>query len=267
MKRIITITTDFGDEFALSQLKAVLLSINPDVQIVVISNEISDYSIIEGTFVLSQTYNLFPKGTIHIGVVDPGVGSKRDGVVIESNGHVFIGPNNGLFSKSATDRNRKIYKIIEDKVSKNISTTFHGRDIFAPLAGLLSTGDKLSKYTKILDKKGFKKIDFKTGQILHIDHYGNLKVNFPLNNLGFGDKLKIKLNNSIFVIPFCKTFANVNRYELLAYKGSHDTLEIAQNLGSAQKSLDARLEQVLNIEIVKGKIEDRNLEEFELKYA
>lgn len=267
MKRIITITTDFGDDFALSQLKAVLLSINPDVQIVVITNEISDYSIIEGTFILSQTYNLFPKGTIHIGVIDPGVGSEREGIVIESNGHTFIGPNNGLFSKSIKNKTSKIYSIIEDNVNKNRSITFHGRDVFTRLAGLLSVGEILSKYTKILDKKKFKEINFKTGQILHIDHYGNLKINFPLGDLKFGDKLKIKLNNSKLIIPFCKTFANVAKHELLAYKGSHNTLEIAQNLGSAQKSLDINLEQVLNIEIIKGRIEDRNLKEFELKYV
>lgn len=250
MKKIITITTDFGDDFALSQLKAVLLSLNSAVHIVVISNEISDYSIIEGAFVLSQAYNLFPKGTIHIGVVDPGVGSKRDGVVVKSNGHIFIGPNNGLFSKSAQDKNRKIYKIFEDRVNRNRSTTFHGRDIFARLAGFLSIGEKLSKYAKILNENSFRKIDFKAGQILHIDHYGNLKINFETAGLKFGDKLKLTFNKSSIAIPFCNTFADVSAYELLAYRGSHNILEIAQNLGSAQKALNLKSEQVLNIEII-----------------
>ncbi len=265
MKKIITITTDFGDDFALSQLKAVLLSINSDVQVIVISNEINDYSVIEGAFIISQTYQLFPKGTIHIGVVDPGVGSERDGVVIEANGYIFIGPNNGLFSTSCKDKNRKIHRINEDKVNINRSTTFHGRDIFARLAGLLSIGKKLSTYTKIFDEKRFEELTFEIGQILHIDHYGNLKINFPTNNLRFGDELKIYLKNSSIAIPFCKTFSDVNRYELLAYKGSHNTLEIAQNLGSAQKILAVKLEQLLNIKILRRITAARNLTEFELK--
>lgn len=250
MKKIITVTTDFGDDFALSQLKAVLLSLNPAAQIVVISNEISDYSIVEGAFILSQAYSLFPKGTIHIGVVDPGVGSKRDGIVIKSDGHIFIGPNNGLFSSATQNENRKIYKIFEDKVNKNRSTTFHGRDVFAYLAGFLSVGEKLSKYTKILNENSFKEIDFKTGQILHIDHYGNIKVSFATSGLKFGDKLKLTFNKSSVIIPFCRTFEDVSTYGLLAYKGSHNTLEIAQNLGSAKRTLNLKLEQVLNIEII-----------------
>lgn len=249
MKRpIVSFTTDFGDDFALAQMKASVLMVNPLAKVVTISNNITKFSILEGAFVLSQSHDLFPKGTVHIGVVDPGVGTKREGIVIKTKDYTFVGPNNGLFYKSVEGQDVKIYQINEDLVNPKHSNTFHGRDIFARLAGFLSKQVDINTYVKPIKKDKLVSLEFKPDQVLHIDHYGNIKINRRCSNFEIGDKLKVKVNGKALIIPFFKTFGDIPFNHFLAYKGSHEILEIAKNLGSANEDLGLKVGDIVQIE-------------------
>ncbi len=246
--KIITFITDFGDEFALSQLQAVALSINPKVKLITISNQITPYSINEGAFVISQAKQFFPSGTIFVGVVDPGVGTNREGIIIQTSQYTFIGPNNGLFYEAVKDCQFKVFKIIEKKVNKSHSTTFHGRDVFAKLAAFLSTNKKIADFAEQIDQERLIKLTLKPNQILHIDDYGNLKVNNFCDNFKLGDQLTIKTHDQSIKVPFVQTFGQVKPGELLAYKGSHNTLEIAKNLDSINQVLNLKVGDIISIE-------------------
>lgn len=249
-RSIVTFTTDFGDHFALAQMKASVLMVNSHAKVVTISNQIKSFSILEGAFVLSQTYKLFPKGTIHVGVVDPGVGTKREGVVIKTSDYTFVGPNNGLFSRAFAGNVTEAYRINEDLVNSSHSNTFHGRDIFAKLAGILTTEEGLDKYAKTMDKKTLVDLPFLPDQVLHIDHYGNIKINRDCDSLQIGDQLQINVHGQKLVVPFFKTFGDIAPGEYLAYKGSHNIMEIAKNLGSANQYLKLQVGDILEIEKV-----------------
>lgn len=249
MKRpIVSFTTDFGDDFALAQIKASVLMANPLAKVVTISNNITKFSILEGAFVLSQSYHLFPKGTIHIGVVDPGVGTKREGIVVKTEDYTFVGPNNGLFYRSVEGKITKIYQINEDLVNPKHSDTFHGRDIFARLAGFLSKQVNIDAYVKPIEKNKLMPLEFKADQVLHIDHFGNIKINRRCDDLKFGEKLKVKINGKALIVPFFKTFGDIPFNHFLAYKGSHEILEIAKNLGSANSNLNLNVGDIVQIE-------------------
>ena len=178
---LVTITTDFGDDFALAQLKAVLLTQNPQVEFITISNQTNKFSILEGAFIVANACNLFPQGTIHLGIIDPGVGSNRQGVVIQTDDYFFVGPNNGLFAPAIKDKKFELFKINEQLVNKNHSSTFHGRDIFAKVAGLLSKGSYPLDFCTPLKTSAFVWLKFKHNQLLHIDPYGNLKINISMS--------------------------------------------------------------------------------------
>lgn len=247
---IITITTDFGDDFALAQLKAILFALNTEIIPVTISNQITKFSVVEGSFILANAYSLFPPGTIHIGVVDPGVGTNREGIIIQTNKYTFIGPNNGLFAPSVKDYSYKIHKIEGGLVNNSHSNTFHGRDIFAKVAGLLTLKPNPLLYSTPLDKSRLFGLDFQPNQILHIDPYGNIKINNSGSDFKVGDKIILKTSKKTLKLPFVKTFADVAPGHFLAYKGSHNILEIAKNLDSANEQLKFKVGDILNIQKV-----------------
>lgn len=190
MKRpVITLTTDFGtkDPFA-GQMKGVILGINPDAEIVDITHEISPHSIIEGALVTGLSYNYFPTGSIHLAVIDPGVGSERRPIILSAGDRYFIGPDNGVFSmiyKREKGSFRVIHAIEERYFLSNRSSTFHGRDVFAPLAGWLSRGKEIEEFGKEIS-------DYRTlnlpeasltpsgtlkGKVIMIDRFGNASTN------------------------------------------------------------------------------------------
>lgn len=249
--KLITLTCDFGDTFACAQLEAVIDSINPQAKFLLASNQITPFSIIEGAFTLEKFYPLTPEGSIHIGVVDPGVGSARRGIIIKTKNYYFIGPDNGLlYPASQMDGIKEVYMINESTLG-NLSNTFHGRDVFAKVAALISKGQKLSTLGSQIDSNEIVKLDFKKDQVVHIDPYGNIKLSTPLNGHKKGDQLKVKIKKKTVSIPFVKTFADVKPGQFLVYHGSHQTLEIAQNLGSANAKLRLVPGDVVEISSVK----------------
>ena len=140
--KIITLTTDFGysDPFV-GQMKGVMLSINPDLKIVDITHDIESHCIEDASFVLYNSYKYFPEGTIHVVVVDPGVGSSRRAIILKVEGHYFVMPDNGLISYVVKDKYFKAVKIENKKyILRAESPTFQGRDVFAPVSAWLSRG-------------------------------------------------------------------------------------------------------------------------------
>jgi S-adenosyl-L-methionine hydrolase (adenosine-forming) len=193
MPAIITLTSDFGgkDAFAAS-MKGVILKINPQTQIIDISNEINPQDIWEAAYVLRSAYSHFPKGTVHVAVVDPGVGSGRRPIIVVTESYYFVGPDNGLFTLIYQEAERiRVHHITSTHYYlPNPGPTFHGRDIFAPVAGWLAKGiasanfgDEITDYVKMntpLTKTTPNSID---GHIVHIDRFGNIITNITYKEI------------------------------------------------------------------------------------
>jgi S-adenosyl-L-methionine hydrolase (adenosine-forming) len=251
MKKLITVTTDFGDNFAASQLKAVVFALGFEGNYIE-NHDVSHFSIIEGAFQIMTLTRFCQKDTVHVGVVDPGVGSSRTGIIIRSKNSWFVGPNNGLLNlASEKDGILEAWKINEKHVGEYISNTFHGRDVFIKVAVYLSQGQTPEEFksTKI-NLSDLIKSQIAEGQVAHVDHYGNLKVYFQ-KELPIGKKLVIKIKREEIEIPIVKTFSDVSTHQPLALLGSSGTLEIAINLGNFAKTYSVQVEDVLDIIKVK----------------
>ncbi len=243
---IITLLTDFGDRDGfVGTMKGVILSINPLVQIIDLAHHIDAGDINSGAFVLAQNCSYFPENTIHVVVIDPGVGSDRRTLCAQAGGHYFVAPDNGVLKWIFKDNpGAQVFELTQRKYFlKTISHTFHGRDIFAPVAAYLSTGVDISQFgDKIQDyvkgtwpeyKVSGKKI---TGEIIHIDRFGNLVSNIAANDFDRKkfDRLKLArhtifaLNDSYDRMPGNMPFAII---------GSHGFIEIAVKDNSAAKLL------------------------------
>ncbi len=184
---VITLTTDFGlrDQYA-GAMKGAVLSVNPAALPVDISHSITAGDIFEGAFVMAGACGFFPRGTVHVGVVDPGVGGPRRAVAIETENFFFVGPDNGLLSLAADkDGIRRIVEIKNEEFMRpEVSRTFHGRDVFGPAAAHLSLGAgllELGSQTTDLDFIRIPEVECSeseiTGEVIHIDAYGNLITN------------------------------------------------------------------------------------------
>lgn len=251
---IITLTTDFGlaDPYV-AEMKAVILGINPNARIVDITHHVEKFNVRNGAFIIAAASPHFPKGTIHVVVVDPGVGTKRKPILIETEKDFFIGPDNGVLVLAAENQGiRHVYEITNPKFTlPRISQTFHGRDIFAPAAAHLSTGVKPSEFGpethKIVMPK-FAKVTRKgkalLGEIIHIDNFGNIITNFTtkhLEALGIENSVYVKLKGERLTLKLCKAYAEVEVQKPLAIIGSHDFLEISVNMGSAAKAFGVKV--------------------------
>ncbi len=239
---MITLTTDFGNGFYLAQMKGVIFSINENARITDITQNITRYDIFEGAFVISHIWKYFPKKTIHVAVIDPGVGSSRKGLIIETKHCYFVGPDNGLFSLACREQKvKKIVLIDEDKVkkfSKNISATFHGRDIFAPVAAMLDKGHKPEEFGKVANV--MKDLEIEKNKVLYIDSFGNIITSISGNPSTKG-RIKLKHKNKIPTAKFVKTFSDGKKGELLLLKGSHGFLELDIREENAAKKLKIKI--------------------------
>ena len=245
MRRIITLMTDFGlrDHYA-GVMKGVMLGINPDAVIVDITHEIKKYNIYEGAFKLRSYYSYFPQGTVHVTVVDPGVGGPRHPLAVEAGGYFFVGPDNGIFSLVIESSEKPVIVEItrSEFILGNVSRTFHGRDIFAPAAAHLSNGLNILELGSPLSQPVSLDIpeikikgDEVTGVVLYSDSFGNLVTNIQAD--------MIKPGSVVYVGPHRigsvkATYGEVERGKLLAIIGSSGLLEISVNRGSARKVFD-----------------------------
>jgi S-adenosylmethionine hydrolase len=227
-KPIVTLLTDFGcQDPYVGIMKGVILRICPDVQIVDLTHEVIPYQIPQAAFLLQESWPWFPKGTIHVVVVDPGVGTARRPILVEAAGQRFIGPDNGVFSMLNPTKVREI------KVTQPASNTFHGRDIFAPTAARLAMGAAPSKLGKLINN--YVRLNFQAGIVFHIDHFGNIITSFRP-----AEVLKIRVGSTT-IGKRAKTYAEVPKGELFLIEGSSGYLEIALNQASAAKFLGLRV--------------------------
>ncbi|WP_407355017.1 S-adenosyl-l-methionine hydroxide adenosyltransferase family protein [Methanolobus sp. WCC5] len=241
---IITLTTDFGNLYPAS-MKGVILSIDPGATIVDITHSIPPTDIRAGAFALYSVARYFPSGTVHVAVVDPGVGTDRKPIIVVSGGQYFVGPDNGLLIPAAAlIGDPKVYEIVKGDIPDNISSTFHGRDIFAPVAAHISSDmdiDEIGRLTDEyldLDFSGYViEKDFIRAKVIYIDAFGNIVTNIPhdefLRSIVPGTILSISGRQ----MPFLRTYGEVPKGRMLSLIGSHGFLEIAVNQGSASRLL------------------------------
>lgn len=255
----IALLTDFGleDNFV-GVMKGVILSINPHIRIIDISHAVAPQDIFQAGFLLNSCFSFFPKKTIFLVVVDPGVGSKRKPIIIKTKNYFFIGPDNGVLSLAANRDTLQQIHLIENEryILKPVSHTFHGRDIFSPVAAYISKNKKLSAFGKqihsIKQIKIPKPIIHKgilQGKIIYIDRFGNLVTNINKQLL-----IKFKHNAPVQIIlrnksinSVSSSYQSVKPGKPLAVFGSFGFLEIAINRSSAEKYFNAKKNDVIQI--------------------
>ncbi len=251
---LITLLSDFGlKDSYVAEMKGIILSTSPDTTIVDITHEIKKFDIEMGMFVLASAVRSFPNGTVHVAVVDPGVGGRRRSIIIKTKNNYYVGPDNGILSLATKNEGIEyVYHIKVDIFKEEISPTFHGRDIFAHTASLIAEGHKLSSLGDKIDD--YHLIEFEKGEfrknevickIIHIDNFGNLITNIHSSDidalkLNFGSAILLRFRDKNYNIKFHRTYSDVSSQEIIALIGSHNFLEIAENLGDAKNRIKAK---------------------------
>lgn len=243
---VITLTTDFGlQDHYVASMKGVILSVNPAMPVVDITHEIPPFSILSGAYAISQAAPYFPPNTVHVVVVDPGVGTARRPVLVQAGGQIFIGPDNGVFTLVAgRDETSKCFEITRaDLMRPEVSATFHGRDIFAPVGAAVACGKVLPGEVGPeifdwvnLDGLAVEQLDDMTwhGRVLSIDRFGNVITNFRSSAFPFlrSEEFEIAVAGQP-VTSYGQTFGEIAPGEIFAYPGSSGYIEIGINQGSA----------------------------------
>ena len=260
---LITLLTDFGtSDYFVGAMKGAILSVNPEARIFDITHEIPPQDINAAAFILLNSYKTFPPETIHVAVVDPGVGSRRRPLLVRAGGHYFIGPDNGLFSYIlySYDPGADVFHLSREEYFRQpVSATFHGRDIFAPVAGALSKGRRPEELgTEVHDD--YIRLDFDfypmtndegllEASIIHIDHFGNCITNLSLRD--FAEEMSERWEKLLINGHEIKSFRSFytqgedGAKELFAIWGSAGFLEIVAFKDSAARRLQAQRGQKL----------------------
>ena len=245
---VITLTTDFGlaDHFA-GVMKGVILSICPTAQIVDITHQISPFEIMEGAFVIAQAYRYFSPATVHVVVVDPGVGTSRRPILVEASGQLFIAPDNGVLSMIYAQETHKVRWVTAKRYFlKTVSQTFHGRDVFSPVAAHLAAGVAPAKMGRVIDD--YMRLHFEkplrtarrgwTGAVLKIDRFGNLVTNFPVAEFPDLDGRPFEFSIGLQTVSrLAKNYSECPPGEVFAIAGSSGYFEISSSQASAAKIL------------------------------
>lgn len=245
--RLVALLTDFGlQDHYVGVMKGVIAQINPLLNVVDITHEIPPQNLDAAKFCLMTSYPYFPSGTVHVAVVDPGVGSERRAVAIELSTGFLVGPDNGIFTGIL--QREHMMKAVELTnsaywLSKNPSSTFHGRDIFAPAGAYLATGTPILELGSEIDPATLIRLDLPTcdendseiaGHIQYIDRFGNLITTIPGASVKNSQWCVIAGDTHI---PGYTTYGKALPGSLMALEGSHGFIEIAINSGSARSAL------------------------------
>lgn len=248
----ISLLTDFGLRDAyVGCVKGVLLSINPHLNIVDISHEVPKFQVKYAALILAQAAKFFPKGTVHMAIVDPGVGMRRRMLIVETKNYFFVGPDNGVLSIAAIgDGVRHAFQIDKRRVVlEGSSGTFAARDIFAPIAARITCGAPPEDFGREIT--GFLELTPSVprpsgrsvvGEVLIIDSFGNIVTNIDgpsLKGVKFNQRIPVKVGREDLRVPFVRTYGEVKRGEALALIGSGGLLEIAINQGSMSERLSS----------------------------
>jgi hypothetical protein len=247
---IITLTTDYGtNDHLVGSLKGVILKINPDVTIVDITHGVTPYDLLDGALTIGSAYAYFPPKTIHIVVVDPGVGTERRPLLVSGDNQYFVAPDNGVLSL-VYERNTNVvvrHANAEHYYLQPVSKTFHGRDIFAPIAAWLtkgwqtaSMGEEIHDYKKFALPRPKASNGVVKGVVLRVDSFGNLITNFRSEDLPESARAGGSLQLQVGAHPVKRlvdTFARAENAEPVAFVGSSGYIEIAVNKGNAARTL------------------------------
>ncbi len=258
---IITLTTDFGskDPYA-AEMKAVILSITPNATIIDITHQVDKFNISMGAYILASACPYFPDGAVNVAVVDPGVGTKRKPIIVQTERQCFVGPDNGLLALAARRNGGKmhIYSITNREfMLPSVSNTFHGRDIFAPIAAHLANGrmpsDLGQEIRQMISPDFMRNIRRKNaleGQIIYIDDFGNMITSFTakqLQTVKIKEEARVKIGEAEHTVKLCRAYGDVKKLQPLAIIGSTDLLEISVNQGSAARRFDAQVGNKITI--------------------
>ncbi len=260
---MITLLTDFGlSDYFVPAVKGAILTIKPDTLIIDITHDVAAQDIHSAAFILGTCYHCFPAGTIHVAVVDPGVGSSRRAIIVEAleaaegGGYIFVGPDNGIFSfVYERESGVRVFSATDDRYFRHpVSPTFHGRDVFAPVAAHLSRGVKPDEIGEVIEDYIRFEIprpqmtdstegrNLIRGEIIHIDRFGNCVTNFTPADLK-PDQINPSVRfyfGGLEIRQFGAFFAEAeNREDLFCYPGSAGFWEIAIWRGSAAKLINA----------------------------
>ncbi|MBD1902035.1 SAM-dependent chlorinase/fluorinase [Trichocoleus sp. DQ-A3] len=251
--RIVTLTSDFGlSDVYVGVMKGAIAQINPTLTVVDLTHEIPPQNLTAARFCLMNAYPYFPKGTVHIAVVDPGVGSSRRAIAVKFAAGFLVGPDNGLFSGilSSPGVSPSLPEIAAVELTNpdywrttEPSSTFHGRDIFAPVGAHLASGVPLEHLGNAIDSASLVQLPIRectqteagiAGCIQYIDRFGNLITNIP------GTFVQGKIWSVVvgkFTLPSGQTYSDSQHLQAIALIGSHGWVEIAVNGGNAQSQL------------------------------
>ncbi len=252
---IITLTTDFGDKDGYAGvMKGVILGICPETAIVDITHQIDPQDLVQAAFVIRSSYRYFPRGTVHVVVVDPGVGTGRAVVAFELAGHIFLGPDNGVFDLIKSEGEMQWLVAIDnpDLFLYPVSDTFHGRDIFAPVAAHIAEGVSPGQLGSPMNAIDMVKLAYTppqiskegiiSGRIIDVDQFGNLITDIDADQIGFlthghsNQSVRVELGNQR-IDGLAITYQDRRPGNLVAYIGSRRFLEVALNQGNATTHL------------------------------
>lgn len=255
---LITLTSDFGlHDYYAGAMRGAILRLAPEARLVDLSHCIPPQDLLAGAWVLRHAATEFPPGTIHLAVIDPGVGSARRPLVLASEGYLWVGPDNGLFSFALQTPGWQAYEITNPVLrSPRLSSTFHGRDLFAPAAAHLASGFPLVEVgPPVNDPVRLEEVSPQregqelVGQVIHVDHFGNLTTNIPGETVAsWGEGWRLKVGGQVLA-RLCRTYAEAEPDALLALVGSAGLLEVAVKGGSAARRLGLGRRGVVRLEL------------------
>jgi S-adenosylmethionine hydrolase len=236
---VITLLTDFGtSDSYVAEMKGVLLSGAPEAVLVDVTHEIPPGDIRAGQFLLARAWSRFPTGSVHLAVVDPGVGSSRRAIAARHAGHGFVGPDNGLLTPILSGAT-----VVALPIPAGAAPTFHGRDVFAPAAAALASGTALDTLgqpiadpVRMPPPEPEMRDGALVGAVVYVDRFGTLVTNLPADRLSPAARVEIEGRDAG---PIRRTFAEANRGALVALIGSGGTVEVAVRDGSAARMLGA----------------------------
>ncbi len=254
MNRIVTLITDFGwDDAYAGAVKGAILSVNPDVTIIDITHGVPPHSILDAALCLRAVFSHFPPRTVHLVVVDPGVGGQRRGLLVTSEHHFFVGPDNGVFTFAREElENSACYELTAAHYfHREISPTFHARDVFGPVAGWLTKGIAPENFGEPVNDPvrlrlpqpvlGRGRID---GHVIRIDRFGNLLTSIreiQVRQVFAEGTACCLVGEDASPVPMGRSYIDVDKGDVVALIGSSGFVEVAVNQGRAQAKYSARV--------------------------
>jgi len=261
---IVTLITDFGltDEYV-GVLKGVILSCNANIRLVDICHLVPPQDRTTATHLLTRSYSFFPCGSVHLVVVDPGVGTDRPILALQADGHFFVGPDNGIFTPILKNAHSlAVYRVTASELFlARMSSTFHGRDIMAPVAAQLANGLPIDRVGPRIAPEDCRLEGphpcseiggVLQGEITHIDRFGNLCTNIyreDVQRFAHGKAIVVQMveDDQLIIDSVCASYAEQTYKKIVALFDSHGYLEIAENMGSAAKRLKSAIGSTVSV--------------------